>query len=157
TGKGRTVIRGGWGLFYDAFAQDIFIGHAPYNCAFCPGAAFTGLDPAPITTGKVTGDPFDPESFAFTKFSGLGDFFGASKGLRTPYTQNFNLNIQQQLGKAVVQVGYVGARGTKLFRFRDINQPDQDAITAGDTAQCTDVSGLGGVGFIFPNCPILGF
>ena len=23
-GKGKTVIRGGWGLFYDAFAQDIF-------------------------------------------------------------------------------------------------------------------------------------
>ena len=31
------MIRGGWGLFYDAFAQDIFLGHVPYNCAFCPG------------------------------------------------------------------------------------------------------------------------
>src|SRR5262249_13248883 len=37
TGKGRTVIRAGWGLFYDAFAQDIFIGQPPSNCAFCPG------------------------------------------------------------------------------------------------------------------------
>ena len=40
-GKGHTVIRGGWGLFYDAFAQDIFLGHVPYNCAFCPGPAYT--------------------------------------------------------------------------------------------------------------------
>ncbi len=36
---------------------------------------------------------------------------------------NYNLNIQQQVGKAVVfQVGYVGSAGHHLFRFRDINQ-----------------------------------
>ena len=51
--------------------------------------------------------------------------------MRTPYTQNFNLNLQQQLGsRAVLQIGYVGAKGTKLFRFRDINQPSQAQITA---------------------------
>jgi hypothetical protein len=165
TGKGRTVIRGGWGLFYDAFAQDIFVGHAPYNCAFCPGAAYTGIGPAPISTGKITLDdvdnpvPFDPNTAAFSRFTGLSDFFGASRNLRTPYTQNFNLNVQQQLGKAVLQVGYVGARGTKLFRFRDINQPNQAAITAGDNAQCTITAGPDGAppAFVFPNCPILGF
>ena len=54
TGKGRTVIRGGWGLFYDAFAQDIFVGHAPYNCAFCPGAAYHGPGPAAVATAQAT-------------------------------------------------------------------------------------------------------
>jgi hypothetical protein len=34
----------------------------------------------------------------------------------------------------VVQIGYVGTRGTDLFRFRDINQPSQAAITAADLA-----------------------
>jgi hypothetical protein len=81
----------------------------------------------------------------------LGDFFGADPNIRTPYTQNFNLNLQQQVGRAVVQVGYVGAKGTKLFRFRDINQPSQAQITAYDTsaAQCA--------GAAPPNCPIAGF
>ena len=81
----------------------------------------------------------------------MGDFFGTNPNIRTPYTQNFNLNLQQQFGKAVVEVGYVGARGTKLFRFRDINQPSQAAITAYDTsaAQCN--------GAVVPNCPIAGF
>jgi hypothetical protein len=37
TGKASTVIRGGWGIFYDAFSQDIFLGHVPFNCSFCPG------------------------------------------------------------------------------------------------------------------------
>jgi hypothetical protein len=157
SGKGRTVIRGGWGLFYDAFAQDIFVGHAPYNCAFCPGAAYTGVGPSPIAAGGIAVDnldnavPFDPNTPAFSGFSGLSDFFGASKNLPTPYTQNFNLNLQQQLGKAVLQVGYVGARGTKLFRFRDVNQPSQSAITAFDLAQC-------GVNEqTAPNCFIAGF
>lgn len=165
TGKGRTVIRAGWGLFYDAFAQDIFVGHAPYNCAFCPGAAYTGVGPAAVSTGGITKDesnnpvPFDPNTAAFSGFGGLGDFFGADKHLRTPYTQNFNLNIQQQLGKVVVEVGYVGAKGSKLFRFRDINQPDQATISAADNAACTDGGGgkNGGIPNTFPNCPIQGF
>jgi hypothetical protein len=151
TGKGRTVIRGGWGLFYDAFAQDIFVGHAPFNCAFCPGAAYTGEPPAAIQTAGISGVPFDPNTVAFSGFSGLSDFFGASKHLPTPYTQNFNLNVQQQLGKAVLQVGYVGARGTKLFRFRDINQPSQAAITAFDLGQCSTNEQTA------PNCFIGGF
>src|SRR5579863_7113391 len=34
-GKGHTVIRAGWGLFYDAVSQDVFLGELPYNCSFC--------------------------------------------------------------------------------------------------------------------------
>ena len=151
TGKGRTVIRGGWGLFYDAFAQDIFLGHVPYNCAYCPGPALTGEGRAPIGAAGLSGNPIVAGSPVFSGFSPLSDFFGANPSIRTPYTQNFNLNVQQQLGRAVIQVGYVGARGTKLFRFRDLNQPSQAQITAYDTspAQCA--------GFTLPNCPIAGF
>jgi hypothetical protein len=151
TGKGRTVIRAGWGVFYDAFAQDIFLGHVPYNCPFCPGPAFTGLGPAAIGAAGLSGTAISASTPVFSGFSPLGDFFGADPNIRTPYTQNFNLNLQQQLGKAVLQVGYVGAKGTKLFRFRDINQPSQAQITAYDTsaAQCA--------GSLPPNCPIAGF
>jgi hypothetical protein len=155
-GKGRTVVRGGWGLFYDSFAQDIFIGHAPYNCAFCPGAPYTGIGPAPIVAAtsinpNLVGGKLDPTKAVYDVPSGLTDFFGADPHIRTPYTQNFNLNIQQQVGKAVFQIGYVGAVGTKLFRFRDVNQPTQAQITAYDTsaAQCN--------GAVLPNCPIAGF
>src|SRR6266851_600330 len=30
TGKGRTVVRAGYGLFFDAFSQDMVLGHLPY-------------------------------------------------------------------------------------------------------------------------------
>jgi outer membrane receptor protein involved in Fe transport len=135
TGKGQTVIRGGWGLFYDAFAQDIFLGHLPWNCFFCPGPAYAGSGAAAIQQLGLTGGALDPNVPVFDAATAgpLGEFFGADPNLRTPYVQNFNLNIQQALGsKAVLQVGYVGTKGTKLFRFRDINQPSQSQITAAD-------------------------
>ena len=143
SGKGHTVIRGGWGLFYDAFAQDIFLGHLPYNCVFCPGPAYAGTGPAAMLSAGLSGLQITPTNPVYSDQSPLGDFFGANPKLRTPYTQNFNLNLQQQFGSAaVVQVGYVGAKGTKLFRFRDINQPSQAAITTADTA-CDCINSYG--------------
>ncbi len=147
TGKGTTVIRGGWGVFYDAFSQDMFLGHLPWNCVFCPGPAYPGLGPQALATGSVATDPntglaLVPLTAGSPVYSGYGpegDFFFVDPKMRTPYIQNFNLNLQQQLGsRTVLQVGYVGAKGTKLFQFRDINQPSQAQITAADLACVPD-------------------
>ncbi len=82
--------------------------------------------------------PLDRSILNQPVYSGFGpnpDFFVADPHMRTPYVQNFNLNFQQQVGpKAVLQVGYVGTKGTKLFQFLDINQPSQAQITASDLA-----------------------
>ena len=143
TGRGQTVIRGGWGIFYDAFSQDMFIGHAPWNCIFCPGPAYTGTGAAAISTSTLSGGAIAAGQPVFSGASPLGDFFGADPNLRTPYVQNFNLNLQHEIGKAAMaQIGYVGARGTDLFRFRDINQPGQSAITAADLA-CNCINSYG--------------
>lgn len=142
TGKGKTVIRGGWGLFYDAFSQDMFLGHLPWNCIFCPGPAYPGLGTNALTTGSVSGAALQAGTPVYSGYGPEGDFFAVDPGIRTPYIQNFNLNFQQQLGsRAVFQVGYVGSRGTKLFQFLDINQPSQAQITAADLAN--GVSGYG--------------
>ena len=152
TGKGSTVIRGGWGMFYDAFSQDMFLGHLPYNCTFCPGPAYTGVGAAPITFLSATSGPISTGSPVFVGASPLGSFFGIDPNITTPYIQNWNFNVQQAIGsKAVLQVAYVGSKGTHLFRFRDINQPSQSQITAYDTG-----AGCAG-GYTPPNCPIAGF
>ena len=31
TGHQKTVVRAGFGIFYDAFSQDMFLGHLPFN------------------------------------------------------------------------------------------------------------------------------
>jgi hypothetical protein len=139
TGKGTTVIRGGWGLFYDAFSQDMFLGHLPWNCVFCPGPAYPGLGSQALATGSVSGTPFVAGTPVYSGYGPEGDFFSVDPKMRTPYIQNFNLNVQQQIGsKTVLQVGYVGSKGTKLFQFLDINQPTQAQITAADLACVPD-------------------
>jgi len=36
SGKGTSVVRAGYGIFYDAFSQDFFMGHLPFNSGFDP-------------------------------------------------------------------------------------------------------------------------
>ncbi len=151
TGKGETILRAGYGIFYDAFSQDIFLGHVPYNCTFCPGPAYTGVGAAPIGFAGLSGNPITSGSPVYGTASPLSSYFGVNPNIRTPYTQNWNLNIQQQItNKIMAQVGYVGAKGTKLFRFVDANQPSQSQITSYDLAQCVSP-------YVAPNCPIAGF
>jgi hypothetical protein len=107
----------------------------PWNCIFCPGPAYPGTGPAGLRFGSVSGAALDPNQPVYTGFGPNSDFLAADPNLRTPYTQNFNLNVQQQVGsKAVIQIGYAGSKGTKLFQFLDINQPSQQQITASDLA-----------------------
>jgi hypothetical protein len=151
TGKGTTVVRAGWGLFYDAFAQDMFLGHLPWNCIFCPGPAYPGLGPNALGEGSATGNVITPGVPIYGGFGAEGDFFFTDPHMRTPYVQNFNLNFQQQMGsKTVLQVGYVGSVGIKLFQFLDINQPNQAQITAADLG-CDCINSYGVPRAVAPN------
>jgi hypothetical protein len=140
TGKGKTVIRSGFGLFYDAVSQDMVLGHLPYPPYFDPGPAYNPLPGAsPILSAGVTGSIaagvpiFGDETACNYECDG----FAFDRNIKTPYMENYNLNIQQQLAdKVVLQVGYVGSQGHRLWRFIDLNQPSQAAITASDLA-CT--------------------
>jgi len=136
-GKGKTVIRGGFGVFFDAFSQDVFLAHLPYNSSFDPGPAYNPFGPTPIFSVSALGGTIvhGEPVFAAPGETPAGDIFSITRNSRTPYLMNFNLNVQQQLSaRALVQVGYVGSLGRRLLHFRDINQPDQATITATDIA-----------------------
>ncbi len=117
-GDGKTVLRAGWGLYYDAFSQDFFVGQLPFN-TFNPGAAYNDVEFSFSPVAQLA-----PGAPVFEGFS-ASDVFTVDPDLRTPRIQNFNLNLQRALGpRAAVQLGYVGSRGSRLFRYRDINQLD---------------------------------
>jgi outer membrane receptor protein involved in Fe transport len=128
-GKEKMVVRAGWGLFYDAFSQDFFAGQLPFN-TFNPGPAFNPVGPAPILFSFSTVDQIQNGVPIFTDFLD-SDVFAVDPNLRTPYVQNYNLNIQRELFRnGVLEVGYVGSHGTKLFRYRDINQPANPSVSS---------------------------
>ena len=150
TGKSRTVVRVGVGLFYDAFSQDMFLGHLPYPAYYAPGAAYGNFGPDPITaagasaqtlaTGIQPGQPVYGTSACGLEVE--CDIFGVDPHIKTPYMENYNINIQQQItSKTTLQLGYVGSQGHRLFRFYDINQPTQAVINQCDTGIPTPLPG----------------
>jgi outer membrane receptor protein involved in Fe transport len=138
TGKGKTVIRAGYGIFFDAFSQDMALGHLPYAPFFDPGPAYNNIGPAPILSTGAVGGPIvagSPVYAATTTCTFECDAFGFDRNIKMPYMENYNLNIQQQISsKAVLQVGYVGSQGHRLWRFFDISQPSTAQINAADIA-----------------------
>jgi outer membrane receptor protein involved in Fe transport len=157
TGKGRTVIRAGFGMFFDAFSQDMVLGHLPYAPFFDPGPAYNNIGPTPIlSTGlcdpTIPGcSPLSPAIvagspvFAPTNTCSFEcDAFGFDRNIKMPYMENYNLNIQQQISsKAVLQVSYVGSQGHRLWRFVDLSQPSTAEINAADVA-CNCINDFGG-------------
>ena len=144
TGRGKTVLRAGWGVFYDAISQDMFLGHLPWNSVFDPGAAYSGFGLNPISTAGLFGGALDPTQPVYCCSSTMSDRFGVDQNMRTPYMENYNLNLQQELTRHMVfQIGYVGAQGHKLYRFRDLNQPSQSAINEADlNCGCINIYGF---------------
>jgi outer membrane receptor protein involved in Fe transport len=111
-GDGRTSVRGGYGVFYETINADIIQNTSqPFNYTFTINTPFSLTDPLrgqpPIPLAVNTKNPI---------FVGTQQVFNADPGLRTPYVQQFNLNVQRQLVKDLtVQVGYVGKLGRKLL------------------------------------------
>ena len=97
TPDGRTVLRAGFGLYYDpAFgAQTDGINGGPYNTWQFNGAPIGSASPLPVTL--LT--------------------YGFEKNLQIPSTWEWNLTIERALTKNdILSVGYVGAAGNNLLR-----------------------------------------
>jgi len=118
SGDTRMVLRGGYGLYYDSFSQDFFVGQLPFN-TFNPGPAYNNVQFSFSPVAQLeSGQP------VYTDFAAT-DVFTVDQKLHTPFIQTYSANVQHQIVPwAALEVGYVGSRGTDLFRYRDINQLD---------------------------------
>ena len=163
TGKGKTVVRSGFGMFYDAFSQDMAMGHLPYSPYFDPGPAYNNIGPAPILDAIEAGGAIVANSPLYTIPANCltpvngsypeCDTFGFDRNIKTPYMENYNLNIQQQItSKSVIQVGYVGSQGHRLWRFFDLSQPSNAEVTAADLG-CNCILDYGVPRNYIPNNP----
>lgn len=116
TVRPSTVLRAGYGLYYDQSPL------APGEGLYFSEPYFTlrVFFPLSATQLLTLSDPF-PANFPFPIPASALAF---QRDLRTGYLQQWNFSIQQELGKnRVLEAGYVGSKGTHLLGARDINQP----------------------------------
>jgi hypothetical protein len=137
--KLNLVVRGGYGWYYDRistrFANTQLFNY-PY---FALGVGLPGLL-------RTFADPFipmpAPSSFptAATIPSPLGPLSPlvgvpiagvyVDPELQTPYVQQYNIGLQWQMkGNYLLDVGYVGNRGTHLLQIVTLNQPIYNPVT----------------------------
>jgi hypothetical protein len=121
--QGTTVLRAGYGVYYDQLP--LAPGEALYfNSPLFDNNIFFSLPGLPLTLN----DPFP----TFFPFPLPNSAFAIQRDLRTGYMQHWNANIQQSLGASrILEVAYVGSKGTKLLTARDINQPQPSVLPPG--------------------------
>lgn len=115
TGRGKTVLRGGFGMGYARVqGNDTFgiLGNPPFNTSnnvYLP--PFDNPGNVPAGSGDILG-PNTPSMLALDPV------------YKTPTVYTYSLGVQQELVRnTVLSVAYVGSRAAQLERSIDINQP----------------------------------
>jgi len=120
----RIVLRGGYGLYYDAPAINSMVANLNMPNGGADGIHANPAGPDPvftITRSNVTLAPNQPVFPSTATPQNVGAF-GMSKDWRLSYMQNYHLNVQARLnGGTLAQIGYVGSRGTALPLLRSVN------------------------------------
>lgn len=122
-----TVIRGGFGLVYfrDDTAPDLPFGNQPYVYTYAP---------LPFTVSLSTPFPVPAQQPTNNLSGGL---FGMQLNYRTSYVEQFNLNIEQDLGRGtVLNLGYVGELGRQLRITPNIDLAPPAPNQPGCTVNC---------------------
>ena len=117
----KTVIRGGYGIFYaripGALLQNLYFNNGVYQ----PQISLQGTTASDRDSGPIFPNIL-PQNFAEGRASGLVDVQFATDDFRNPYTQQADLAIERQLTTNLgLTVSYVWTRGIGLFTTRDNN------------------------------------
>ena len=127
--SGRTVLRGGYGFYYDSiYMKSILQNNGSQNISvFGPGLNPAGSEEVAQASG-IANTVIEPGTPIFQTLSealagaGVVKISTFDKNFRPSYTQSIDLNLQHSFTPSVIgQVGYVSTMGRHLLGLFDIN------------------------------------
>jgi hypothetical protein len=124
--RSRLVLRVGYGTYFSRSSGQVFFqssGGAPF--------ALPRSNVGPVNAGATFQSPFPqpfPTSQSFPLFplyspTTATSMLTVSPGFRSAIVQQYSLNLQEEVHRGwLLEIGYVGTRGTHLQRLRSLNQ-----------------------------------
>jgi len=150
-GNGRWSVRAGYGLFYDRTLNGIWEQNAFDDPPLVQTSAINNSSTAPanifdnVAAGSVAPTPVTPVNLVAT----------GTPIFKVPSYQAYNLSVQHELARnTVVEVAYVGTKGTHLLGDMDLNQPTLAARLANPNSDANALVNSLGYGSIRSRNPV---
>jgi Carboxypeptidase regulatory-like domain/TonB-dependent Receptor Plug Domain len=150
-GNGKWAIRAGYGLFYDRTLNGIWEQNAFDDPPLVQTSAINNNGNASVNifdnvnNGSAAPTPVTPVNIVVT----------GTPTFKVPSYQDYNLSVQHELMRnTVLEVGYIGTKGTHLLGDQDLNQPTVAARLANPDSDANALVNFPGFGSIRSRNPI---
>jgi hypothetical protein len=130
TGKGKLVVRGGFGIFYNEPETELalqFLGAAPYGAQVVAIGVTNMTQPYSTSSTPLAQNPFPfvpakPGSpFNFANVAPITETI-VDPHFQTPSAMQYSLDVQYEVAKNwIASAGFVGSQGRHLENRRDID------------------------------------
>ena len=150
-GDGRMAVRAGFGIFYDRTLNGIWEQNAFTDPPLVQtvtvnnnGSSTLNLFDNPLG-GQLAGPPLGPNGLIAT----------GTPTFKVPSYMDYNLSVQREiLPSTVLEVGYVGTKGTHLLGDVDFNQPTLGSRLASPGVDANAIRPYAGYGVITNRIPV---